>query len=309
MKSIKKFLKKLDLSGMPLTFKYKSKDKYSISLGEFIILIFCLIVLYLGIYYIIQFINKKNFTTIYYTANIPKTETIKLKDSNVTFSLGLDCQSKGRFKADDILKLQAKYISLNKSTEGIYKKKTTFLSTHFCTHKDFLNSHNDSFDRLTLNKYQCLDDYNSNLEGIYSDQIFTYYEFSVVSKYDTPENLNNIEEFLFASDCKMKIIYIEKSIDLNNYMEPIKSYLYDVFVQLNPTLYIKRNMFFVNQYLTNDDDLLGFIDDADNSIITSLYSRYEEYSLYLGLNRSITKPPDYDKYAKIILEQILKKQL
>ena len=86
MKSIKKFLKKLDLSGMPLTFKYKSKDKYSISLGGFIILIFCLIVLYLGIYYIIQFINKKNFTTIYYIANIPKTETIKLKDSNVTFS-------------------------------------------------------------------------------------------------------------------------------------------------------------------------------------------------------------------------------
>ena len=190
---------------------------------------------------------------------------------------------------------------MNKSTEGIYNKKTTFLSTHFCTHKDFLNSHNDSFDRLTLNKYQCLDDYNSNLEGIYSDQIFTYYEFSVVSKYDTPENLNNIEEFLFESDCKMKIIYIEKSIDLNNYMEPIKSYLYDVFVQLNPTLYIKRNMFFVNQYLTNDDDLLGFIDDVENSIITSIYSRYEEYSLYLGLNRSITKPPNYDKYAKIYL--------
>ena len=84
MKSIKKFLKKLDLSGIPLTFKYKSKDKYSTSLGGFILLIFCVIVLYLFIYYFIQFINKKNFTTIYYTANISKTDSVKLKDSNVT---------------------------------------------------------------------------------------------------------------------------------------------------------------------------------------------------------------------------------
>ena len=66
-------------------------------------------------------------------------------------------------------------------------------------------------------------------------------------------------------------------------------------------------MFFMNQYLTNDDDLLGFIDDADNSIITSLYSRYEEYSLYLGLNRSITKPPDYAYYSKIYMRADTKK--
>ena len=112
---------------------------------------------------------------------------------------------------------------------------------------------------------------------------------------------------MFENDCKLQIVYTEKTIDLNNYIEPIKSYLNEVFVQLNPTLYIKRNMFFMNQYLTNDDDLLGFIDDADNSIITSLYSRYEEYSLYLGLNRSITKPPDYAYYSKIYMRADTKK--
>jgi hypothetical protein len=288
MKKIKKFLKKLDLSGLPFTFKYKAKDKYSTSLGGFILLLFSVLVFYFGIYYFIQFINKENFKTLYYTANIAKTDVIKLKDSKVTFSLGLDCQDKGRFKAEDLLMIQAKFINFTKTKEGKVNINSKIISTHFCTHDDFLNSHNDSFDRLTLHKFQCLDDYGGSLEGVYSDQIFTYYEFSVVSKYNTPENLDNIEEYLFQNDCKLQIVYPDITIDLNNYKEPPKSYLNEVFIQLNQTLYIKRNMFFMNQYLMDDDDILfGIFNGVDYSFITSLYSRYEEYSLFLGLNKSL----------------------
>ena len=309
MKALKKFLKRIDLSGLPFTFTYKSKDKYSTSLGGLILIFYGVVVIYFVVYYLIQFINKENFKTIYYTANIAKTDIIKLKDSKVTFSLGLDCQDKGRFKAEDLLKIEAKFINYTKTKEGKYNKDSKVISSHFCTHDDFLNTHNDSFDRLTLHKFQCLDDYSFDLVGIYSDQVFTYYELTVKSKYgnDNNTNLDNIEEYLFINDCKLQIVYTEKTVDLNNYEEPIKSYLNEIFIQLNPTLYIKRNMFFMNQYLVNDDNLFGLFYDLDNSTITTLHSRYEEYSLYLGLNRSKTHPPDYVNYAKLYMRADTKK--
>ena len=308
MKNLKKFLRSIDLFGVPLTFRYKSKDKYSTSLGGFTMVIFCILVIFLVFYYFNRFINKGNFTTIYYTVNIQKTDKIKLIESKSVFTLGLDCGSKGRFKADDVLQLEARYVNYTKTKEGVYAKNKTLLPTHFCTHEDFFNEHNDAFDRLTLHKFQCLDDYGGSLEGVYSDQIFTYYEFSVVSKYNTPENLDNIEEYLFQNDCKLQIVYPDITIDLNNYKDPLKSYLNEVFIQLNPTLYIKRNMFFMNQYLMDDDDILfGIFNEVGYSFITALYSRYEEYSLYLGLNRSLTNPPDKINYAKLYMRADTKK--
>ena len=309
MKTFKNFLKSIDLSGLPFTFKYKSKDKYSTSLGGLILIFYGVVVIFFVVYYLIQFINKENFKIIYYTANIAKTDIIKLKDSNVTFTLGLDCQTNGRFRAEDLLTIEAKFITYTKTQEGIYKKTPKVISSHFCTHEDFLNSHNDSFDRLKLHLFQCLDDYSLNLQGIYSDPVFTYYELTVKSKYgnNNDTNLDNIEEFLFINDCKLQIVYTEKTVDLDNYEEPIKSYLNEIFIQLNPTLYIKRNMFFMNQYLVNDDNLFGLFNDLDNSTITPLHSRYEEYSLYLGLNRSKTHPPDYANYAKLYMRADTKK--
>ena len=307
MRKIKKLLKKLDIFGIPMTFRYKTKDKYSSSLGGFTLILFCVLASTLGIYYLIKFINRENFKIIYYTINISKTDSLKLKDSNSTFTVGFDCESKGRFKVDDVLKIEIQYINYTKSTDGKYNKNKTLLSDHFCNHKDFYNAHNDSFDRLNLQKFKCLDDYGGSLAGIYSNPIFTYYEFSVVSKYDTPENLDNIEEYLLQNDCKLKIAYIDITMDLNNHKNPINYYLTDVFIQLDPTLFIKRNIFFMNQYLMDDDTLFGIFKEENYSFITTLYSRYEEYALYLGLNRCKVKPPNYLNYAKLYLRADTKK--
>ena len=48
---------------------------------------------------------------------------------------------------------------------------------------------------------------------------------------------------------------------------------------MNPTLYIKRNVFFMNQYLYDDDDMLGVFNEKEEPRqIKTLFSRYEEYS-------------------------------
>jgi hypothetical protein len=64
----------------------------------------------------------------------------------------------------------------------------------------------------------------------------------------------------------------------------------------------------MNQYLSDDDLLFGvFGEETAQPIIEILYSRYEEYSLYLGLNRSSTRYPNYENYAKIYLRADTKK--
>ena len=111
MKCIKRFLKKLDIFGSPFSFKYKSQDKYSTSFGGLFLLIFSIVSITFGIYYFIPFAKRKNVNIIYYTMNIPKTEKIKLKDSQAAFSIGFDCDDKTDIKVDDILKLDLKYIT------------------------------------------------------------------------------------------------------------------------------------------------------------------------------------------------------
>ena len=79
-------------------------------------------------------------------------------------------------------------------------------------------------------------------------------------------------------------------------------YLY----KYNRTLFIKMNAYFMNQYFENDNYLV-FVFDEGKSEIKTLFSRVEEYSLYRGLNRGVTKPYDYKNYARIYIRADTKK--
>ena len=304
MKCIKRFLKKLDIFGSPINFKYKSQDRYSTSFGGLFLLIFSLISIIFGIYYFIPFFKRKNMSIIYYTMNIPKTEKIRLKDSKAAFSIGFDCDDDTDIKVDDILKLDLKHVIYIKNNKGKYDKNKTPIPSHSCTKEDFYNNYDTSFEYLNLNQYLCLDDYNHNIEGIYSDQVFSYYEFSVVAKNKT----SLIDEYFRSNDCKLQFYYTDITIDLANYKEPIKPFLNSIFIQLNPTLFIKRNIYFMNQYLYDDDEMLAIFDEEKKpDQIKTLFSRYEEYSIYSGLEREKTKPLNPNDYAKIYIRADTKK--
>ena len=304
MKGIKNILKKIDIFGSPFNFKYKSKDRYSTSFGGLFIVIFFIIALTFGIYYFIPFYKRKNLSIIYYTMNIAKTEKIRLKDSQAAFYIGLDCDDKTEIKVADILKLEMKYVNYIKNNKEKYDKNKMPISSHNCKKEDFYNNYNNSFEYLNLNQYQCLDDYDHNIEGIYSDQIFSYYEFSVVAKNKT----SLIDEYLRTNDCKLQFYYTDITIDLGNYEEPIKPVLNSIFIQLNPTLFIKRNIYYMNQYLYDDDKIITVFDDEKKpDQIKTLFSRYEEYSLYSGLKREKNNPLNPNDYAKVYLRADTKK--
>ena len=117
--------------------------------------------------------------------NIPETEVIKLKDSQAAFAIGLDCENKTAQDPYEIFNLEIKYVLYTKDMDGKYDKKKTPLATHLCTYNDFYNNYDTSFDYLGMKNYLCLDNNDHKIEGIYSNQLFSYYEFSLTSKGHT----------------------------------------------------------------------------------------------------------------------------
>ena len=300
MKIIKGYLRKLDAFGVSYSFKYKSQEKYSTSLGGFITLLFTALALFFGIYNFIPFYNRKNFTTIYYILKLAQTEQVYFEKSKVVFSVGLNCVvGNDGTKAEDLFNVTHKF-NYYDVQDGQYVKKVEIIGTHPCTHTDFYNEFNKTFDDSQVYNYQCLDDLSRPMEGIFTSPVFSYYQFNVDARNNSQKLLNKIESYLIEKDCKFQIYYIDKTIDIDDYQNPIKSYLETVFIQLNPALSIRRNMYFMNQHLYDDDSFIWLFNDQneEQDQISSLYSRYEEYSLYQGLNRT-NASSDYLNWIKV----------
>ena len=309
MKAMKRILRKFDFFGVPFSFRYNNEEKYSTSLGGLFFIAFCVVVVGVGVYYFIPFFNRKNFSIVYYSMNLSSTEQVKLKDSKAAFAVGLECTTaKNGVKAEDIFNLLIRFYTYRKDKEGNKIKTYEDLATHPCNYSDFYNNYNDSLDILDMSKYHCLDRTDDIIEGLYTDEVFTYYEFTITSKEDSETNFQKIDDYLISNDCKLQVYYSDITIDLDNYEEPIQPYLNDIFIQINPSLFLKMNAFFMNQYFENDNYLLSNFGE-DLPIVKTLFSRVEQYSLYKGVNRFASKPTDYKNYAKMYIRADTKKTI
>ena len=233
--------------------------------------------------------------------NLAETEEVNLFTGGSNFAVGFNCEYNKDDNRDvnDLLTLQVKYIYYIKEMNGTYHKDPKPLETHLCTYTDFYNNFDQQFDYLGLGKHKCVGNKDYSIQGIYADKVFSYFEISVVAKDKENETTKEVERFLFENDCKVRFVYTDVIIDLDNYEEPYAQYLNEVFIQLDPTLFIKRNIYFMNQQYTNDDYLMFVFGDDEKPEIKPLYSRYEEYALYKGLKRYETKVYQYEYYTKM----------
>ena len=267
MKAIKNFLRTIDIFGITYAFKYKQKERYQTVLGGFILILFIILVIGVGIYYFIPFANRKNFTVVYYTMNLAATEEVNLFKSKSNIAVGVESEDNKNEKLspNELLDVTANYIIYVKNINNTYNKITKYLGIHNCDYEDFYTSYNHQFDYLGLKNFVCLEKKEDTIQGIFTDQIFSYFEFTVSAKNDPV--LGEIDRFFFENDCKFQFIYSDIIFDLDNYKEPIAQYLNEMFIQLNPTLFIKRNIYFMNQYFINDNYLL-FVFGDDEKVIT-----------------------------------------
>jgi len=303
MKCIKGFFQAIDVFGVPYSFKYKKRERYNTSLGGFIFCLFIVGVLIFGIYYFIPFYSRKNYSIIYYSMNMPVTDSIKLSESKASFAIGLACpfEEITQVSGKDLFDLQLSYIIYTTDHEGRKNKVKQRLSSHPCNYSDFYNNYNDTFDYMKLNQFECLDKKDDALRGIYTDEVFKYYEFSVLSKNDSVELFKKIDRYLIEQDCRLELYYTDATIDFDNYKEPINPYINSVFIQLNPTLFLKMNVYFKNQYFNDDNFLLFVFDEEQETTMHTLFSRIEDYSLYKGLDRGVSLPYENTKYANIYI--------
>ena len=184
MITIKNFIKKFDLFGLTFTFRYKNTEKYQTILGGLIVIIFIILVLVVGIYYFIPFIKRKNYTIVYYTMNLAASEEVNLFQSESIFALGLQCEDNPneKYNINDLLSISSKYTSFQKYSDGSSNKNTKDLETHKCTYKDFYNKYDKQFDYMGISNYECLDEKNDTIQGIFADEIFSYFEFIISAK-------------------------------------------------------------------------------------------------------------------------------
>lgn len=301
----------VDIFGITYTFRHKEKERYQTALGGFIVILFIIAALGMCIYYFIPFINRKNYTIVYYTMNLAQTEEVSLFASESNIALGLICENNKKEKRNinELLNLNSRYIQYVKSMDGSYNKLPQDSKIHICTKDDFYNKYDAQFDYLNLGIYHCIGARDLTIQGIYADQVFSYFEFSVVQKNNSKELTDETLRFLFQNDCKLQLAFTDIIIDLDNYENPITQYLNTIFIQLNPTLFIKRNVYFMNQYFTNDNFLMFVFGDDEKPESKTLYSRYEEYSLYKGMQRFEDQPEEYDYYSKLYIRAELKKTI
>ena len=307
MESIKSFLRKIDPFGITFSFKYKSKQNFTSSTGGLFLLIFIVLALIVFVYYFIPFCQRKNITAVYYTLILPNAERISFAESKTAMAFGFNCWTgNDGTTADQLLKVDFLYHQWKLENDE-YKKTITTLESHFCTKEDFYNQFNETFEGSKIYNYQCFDDPSTTIEGIWTSDIFSYIQIEVNAKNKSQELLDKIDNYLLENDCKLQIFYSDNTVDIADYKDPIKSYVEASFIQLNPTLSIRRNIYFMNQYLYDDDFLVSvFHDENEVSIKRTLFSRTEEYSLFQGLQRQ-ENSTDYLNFAKVYLRADTKK--
>ena len=262
-----------------------------------------------GIYFFIPFYNRKNFSFVYYTMDLTKAEQIKLNNSEIIFATGFDCVIYDDFNIsniEDILKLEVNYVINRKDRDGVTYKSREKVSTHFCSFEDFPNQIRESLDLINIERFQCLNTKDYVIEGIYTDEIFTYFEIVISSKEDSESNFKKITEYLTANNCKLQWYYTDTTIDIDDYKNPIKYNLNSKFLQLNPILILNMNLYFMNKYFTDDNFLITF-SDSEKATIKSKFSRYEQYNQYKGYNVYEKKYKNYMNYAKMYIRAETKK--
>ena len=88
--------------------------------GGLISTIIILLTVGFGIYYLIPFVNRKNYSLYYYTINLNQTEEINLYRSKAAIAFGLECSNNTNktiyddIKAEDIFEYRMRYIFYEK---------------------------------------------------------------------------------------------------------------------------------------------------------------------------------------------------
>ena len=290
---IGKILKKIDYFGIQFNFHYKGRDKYNSILSGIAFIVFIFITIFYITYSLISFLNRENLTVTYYDILTHQAKKIDFEKFSLNFAYGLTCSGYTAQELDEYFYITPSHMT-RETINGTVKKTQIRFNNTFCTENDFYNNLNSSFNELKLSNYYCVPR-NYSVEGVYVDNVFSYFQFVISAKKDTPEFYENYYKIL-RGDCKFEVYYIDHIIDVDKFKQPLQSSIEQIFMQLSPVNYKKMNIYFRQQEFSSDS---AYIFDKKKTNIYGGYSRYEEYSLYLGPERFYDKIANYYAFGTI----------
>ena len=292
MNKIKKICKHCDYFGVGFNFHYKALEKYHTAIGGFIFILFIIFTLLFFIFQLFSFIQGKNMSIIYYKSQLSTTDQINLVNYSFVNAFNIKCNNKYILNELELFDFEVKYIILNQN-KGEITKEIIPINHSLCKYSNFYNRFNESFDLNDLNNKYCFQHNNITIEGTLSDKICKYIEINVKTKKEDYEIYNT---FLNENDCNFEIFYTNYGIDIKNYSNPIKSFIKEIFINIDP------------QYMNKLDILFGIQEFKSNNKYYYKYSKTEYYLnyveniqsyIYKGISRFEKKMNDYNTLVKI----------
>ena len=303
--------KAIDLFSTPLNFTYKKDVKYSTRIGGIVTFIYILLILTYLIFEFVYFVKRDKYDLVYLAENMDSTDVLNFKQSKNDFAYRLEYKnnSNSSLTCEDLLDIRIKFIySARNNTTGKREKDQRDISTYNCKYisrsNEFLKT-NESSGII----YKCLDNLNETIRNVYNDNNFSYYEITASLKDSEEDNFTNINDFLLINDCKIELHYLDYTIKVENYNNPIVPYENSVFLQLSPVSILEMNVYFMKQILKEQRNVI-FPTVREKTTENTVFSRVEQYSYYKGEDREQRKNQndiDYKNYAKIFIRADTKK--
>ena len=305
-KKFKKGIRWFDFSGESFTFKYKDKDKLSTISAGIIYFIFFVLALTYFISILKPFLKHKIFDLQYYVINTDQNEIVIFREKTPAFAFGLkNVSNNSKYNINDINDLFTLEAKFTYKVDGDDNNNETHKIVPTKCRKEYFNDITSNSALLEdIGQLKCFDekDFINNPSGIFTDHIFSYYTITVKSKYQKNKTHDSIiDDYLTTNDCKLQFYYKDISLNLNDYDEPFSYIINSMFLQLNPSLFQKRNIFYMNYHLEDNSKIIQLdIKDQDPEIETGI-SRVEDYAEYKGVNRTINGYGNEINYAKIYI--------
>ena len=273
--------KKFDKFEIPISFRHKKEDTYTTWIGGLSsFLIVCSALIYCIIYFI-PFIRKKNYSLYYYTINLNKTEEINFQKSKASLAVGFECSKNktDNISIEDLLELKAKYNFYTNIKNG------EPIDLHNCNEEYYYKDDNliNSIVNETFKNLKCFNVLNKLIKNRYQNRNdnFAYYQIDINVKENIDPLIAN--EFLIDNDCKIELYYIDVNYEFEDFEEPIKKFVYEIFLQLNPYFETRMNTYFMNSYFESNNYLI-FETKSDKKSYNTLFSKTEQYYLHRSGN-------------------------
>ena len=283
-KYFKNIIKFCDFFGTFITFRIKDEIEYKSLIGGLIsIIVFTLGTLY-TIYVAIPFITRQNIDFIFSYKIVESQPFINLTDVKFNLAFGIQYQDNAISAISAFDKYFNYSIKLNEWI-GIDNIKEFSFGLKNCTHSDFYNLVNDSFDLNQLNTMICPilnNSVNLTLDGLFTDYYYKYIELEIRLTEYGMDNFDSLKNIIQKNPIEMSVFFLDAAIHYQNRNKPLLIYINYLNKGIDISLIKKTNVFISTVEFTNDDNL--FYKD-ENKIIESSFDKTED-SFHLVSSRT-----------------------